>query len=153
MDDLGSTIVSGAVGGAIAGLVVTLILAAYSHVDAKLQRREQISHIREMIATERANIYDIPRFEPLPDGTTPDLNSVRYAMFEYLHRELELALDGRSSEITFDEKRQIRRVFVVYNLLRDKGPDKPPDGLNFYSGIFSRLEEIEWLKLPRREDE
>ena len=150
MGDVGNSIISGGAGGAIAGLVVTLILAAYSHVDAKLQRREQISHIREMIATERANIFDVRGFEPLPDGTSPDLNSVRYVMFEYLRRELELALDGRSSEITFDEKRQIRRVFVVHDLLREKAPNKTPDGLNFYSGIFSSLEEIEWLKFPRR---
>ena len=68
--------------------------------------------------------------------------------------ELELALDGRSSEITFDEVRQIRRIFVVDDLIRDRAPDRAPDrspeGSRHYDKIFGDLEKIEWLKLPKR---
>ena len=67
-----------------------------------------------------------------------------------MRRELELSLDGRSSEITFDEIRQIRRVFVVDDLLRNKAQDKFPMGLRHYDQIFGGLEKIEWLKLPER---
>ena len=153
MDEVINSIISGASGGAIAGLVVTLILASYRQVDAKLRRREQISHIRTIIAVERANIYAILEFDSLPGGIEIDSNSARYAHFEYLRRELELALDGRSSEITFNEIRQIRRVFIRHDLIRNAVPDRLPEGLTFYNGIFQSLEEIEWLKLPRVETE
>lgn len=56
MDDLGNSIISGVAGGAIAGIVVSAILAAYRLVAAKWRRREQISHIREMIANEHRYI-------------------------------------------------------------------------------------------------
>ena len=88
-----------------------------------------------------------------PDGPKLDSKQVRYAHFDGLRRELELALDGRSSEITFDEIRQIRRVFIRHDLIRNAAPDRLPEGLTFYNSIFQRLEEIEWLELPRDETE
>ena len=154
MGDVGNSIISGAAGGAIAGLVVTLILAAYSFGEAKLRRNEQIRHLQEMIANDRAHIYDIPEQTDAPlDPNRPSPDAFRYILFDGMRRELELALDGRSSEITFDEIRQIRKAFILHDLLRDKAPGKHPEGLAFYNDIFKELEEIGWLELPSREDE
>ena len=154
MGDLGHSIVSGVAAGFIAGLMVAIVLAANRWIDENQLRNEQIRHVRELIASERANMYSVSeQFDPLPDGSHLDLNMVRYAHFDFLRKELDLALDGRSSEITFDEIRQIRRVFIRHDLIRSAAPDRLPEGLTFYNGIFQSLEEIEWLKLPRVETE
>ena len=149
---MGNGIISGAAGGAIAGIVVSIILAAYRLIVAKCQRRDQINHIREMITNDREQVYGSPDEEnALSEPNRPSSDEFRYTYFSGMRRELELALDGRSSEITFDEIRQIRRIFVVDDLLRRKAPDKCPTGLRHYDKIFGDLEKIEWLKLPKRE--
>ena len=151
MDEVGNGIISGAAGGAIAGIVVTVILGASRLVVAKWRRRNQINHIRDMIANERAQIYVVTEQTDLPaDSNRPTSDAFRYTYFDGMRRELKLALDGRSSEITFDEIRQIRRVFVLDDLLRSKASGKPPVGLKHYNNIFGDLEKIEWLKLPKR---
>ena len=141
MDEVGNSIISGAAGGAIAGIVVSIILAAYRLIVAKCQRRDQINHIREMITNDRERVYGFLDEENAPsDPNRPSFDEFRYAELVGMRRELELALDGRSSGITFDEIRQIRRVFVLDDLLRRKAPDKLPTGLHHYDNIFGDLE-------------
>ena len=140
------------IGGAAAGLVVSALLELRERVAAKLRRREQIRHIREMIANGRARIYGVPDpFRPLPDGFKGELDSnlVRYRMFEGLRKDLDLALDGRSSEITFDEIRQVRVVFLMDDLIRRDAPGRLLS-LEIYDDIFEEWEQIKWLKLPSR---
>ena len=149
MDEVGSGIISGATGGAIAGLVVSVILGAYRLIAAKCRRKDQVKHIREMITNDREQLYGVFDEETASvDRPSPDV--FRHALFGGMRRELESALDGRSSEITFDEIRQIRRTFVVDDLLRRKTPDSHPKGLRHYDGIFGELEKIAWLELPKR---
>ena len=146
-------VISGIISGAVAGLVVSAILAAYTLVSADLRRKEQVGHIREMIASERSEIYSMPeRIDPLPSGTELSPNDFRYAIFRGFRTELELALKDRSPEITFDERRKILRVFAVHDLIINSAPEKVPD-LGFYNNIFGQWEEIDWLKLPKREPE
>ena len=150
-EQVGNSIISGAVGGAIAGLVVSVILGASKLIVAKWRRRNQINHIREMIANDRELVYGVCYEENLPvDPHRPSPDAFRHTFLDGMRRELELALDARSSEITFDEIRQIRRVFVVDDLLRSKAPGKPPVGLKYYDNIFGGLEKIEWVRLPKR---
>ena len=155
IDQVSNSIISGAAGGAIAGLVVSILLAGYGLIVAKWRRRDQIKHIREMVTNEREQLYSIFDEESVPaDPLAPSSDVFRYVMFQGMRRELELALNGRSSEITFDEVRQIRRIFVGDGLIRDRAPDRAPDrspeGSRHYDKIFGDLEKIEWLKLPKR---
>ena len=151
IDQVSNGIISGAVGGAIAGLVVSILLAGYGLIVAKWRRKDQIKHIREMVTNEREQLYSIFDEENAPaDPLRPSSDAFRYAAFQVMRRELELALDGRSSEITFDEVRQIKRIFVVDDLIRDRDPDRSPEGFRHYDNIFGDLEKIEWLKLPKR---
>ena len=150
-DEVGNGIISGIAIGAIAGLVVSIILGAYRLIAAKCRRKDQIKHIREMITNDREQVYRIFDEESAPaDPHRPSSDAFRSALFDGMRRELELALDGRSSEITFDEIRQIRRIFVVDDLVRRKAPDNYPKGLTHYDHIFGELEKIEWLKLSKR---
>lgn len=151
MDGVGSGIISGATAGAIAGLVVSIILGVYRLIAAKCRRKDQVRHIREMITNDREQLYGVFDEETAsvdPNRPSPDV--FRHALLGGMRRELEPALDGRSSEITFDEVRQIRRTFVVDDLLRSKTPDSYPEGLRHYDGIFGELEKIAWLELPQR---
>lgn len=146
MDDL----VNGIISGAIAGLVVSVILGAYRLIVAKCRRKDQIEHIREMITNERETIYsvEVGNIPAEPFGPTPD--AFRYILFSGIHQELELSLDGRSSEITFDESRQIRRAFVVHDDLYRRLPTGHyPEGVFLYDRVFEQLENIDWLKLPK----
>ena len=104
-----------------------------------------------MVTNEREQLYRIFDEESAPadpDRPSPDL--FRYVAFQGMRRELDLALDGRSSEITFDEVRQIRRIFVVDDLIRDRGSGGAPEGFHHYDKVFGDLGKIEWLKLPKR---
>ena len=150
MEELGNAILSGAAGGAIAGIVVAFILGASRWIAVKRRRQDEIDHIREMITNDRRGIYDVSVESAPGDPFTLNCDVVRYALFDGMRRELEFALDGRSSEITFDEIRQIRRVFVRDDLLESKAPGRSPEGLRYYDGIFADLEKIDWLKLPPR---
>ena len=151
MDGVGNSIIVGSAGGAIAGLVVSIVLGAYRLFVSKYRRKDQIRHIREMITNDREQIYGIFDDEGAPtDPYRPSSDAFRYTLLQGMRRELELALDGRSSEITFDEIRKIRRVFVLDDLLRCKAPDRFPEGLRHYTKIFEDLEKIEWLRLPER---
>ena len=151
MDEVGSSIISGAAGGAIAGVVVSIILGAYRLIVVKRRRKDQIKHIREMITNDREQLYGDFEEEGAPaDPNRPSSDEFRYVLFGGMRRELELALDGRSPEITFDEIRQVRRIFVFDDLIRQRAPDKYPEGLRHYDQIFGELEKVEWLKLPKR---
>ena len=78
------------------------------------------------------------------------LDQIRYEIFNYMRRELDLALDSRASEITFDEIREVRRVWVIDDLIKGvEGSPRIPD-LKVLEHIFERLDEIKWLKLPER---
>ncbi|MCE2405718.1 MAG: hypothetical protein J4F43_11255 [Dehalococcoidia bacterium] len=143
-------ILNGIISGVAAGVVVSVILGCYGLVDSKLKRREQISHIREMIATDRAQIYGVPEDTDLPsDPNRPPSSAFRYVLFDGMRRELQLALDGRSSELTFDEIRQVRRAFILSDLLKQQAPNSHPVGMRYYDQIFEALEQIAWLKLPK----
>ena len=151
VNGVGNEIIFGATGGAIAGLVVSIALGAYRLIVTRIRRRDQIRHIREMIVNDREHIYgEFEEGSMPPDPHRPSPNLFRWAIFGGMRRELELALDGRSSEITFDEIRQVRRIFIRDDLIRERAPDKSPDGLRHYDQIFGELEEVEWLKLPKR---
>ena len=104
-----------------------------------------------MLTNERAQIHGIREQTGLPaDPNRPSPDAFRNTLFQGMRRELELALDGRSSESTFDEIRQIRRVFVVDDLLRRQAQGSHPIGMRHFDKIFRDLEEVEWLKLPKR---
>ena len=145
-------ITSGAIAGAIAGIVVSIVLGLYRLTAAWFRRRSQIKHIRALIADNRDNVYGRPdEISNLPEvSVSPD--AIRYEIFAFMREELEKTLDKRSSEITFDEISQIRHIFIRDNLVKEGAPVRStlPQGLKYYDGIFSDLEQIAWLRLPRR---
>ncbi len=143
-------IVNGIISGTIAGLTVFILLGVYRQIAKQLRRQGQISHTREIIVSGREQIYGISGESDPTDPHKPSPDNFRYVFFQAMRRELELALDSRSSEIAFDEIREIRRTFISDDLIRGSAPDKHPTGLQHYHNIFGDLEKIEWLKLSKR---
>ena len=151
MDEVGNGIIAGAVAGTIAGIMVSMLLTARRVIVARCRRRDQTNYIREMITTGREQVYGVPDEDNDPsDPSKPNADDFRYIYFDSMRRELDLALDGRATEITFDEIRQVKRMFVLDDLFKSKVPDRRPIGLRHYDNIFGGLEKIEWLKLPQR---
>ena len=128
------------------------MLGVYRLFVSIFRRKNQIKHIGTMIANDRDRILNVSddTIDAAADHQMPSLDAVRYTLFKGMRRELELALDGRSSEVTFDEIRQIRRVFVRDDLFKSTGPDRIPNNLLYYDNIFGDLENLKWLKLPNR---
>ena len=142
-------IVNGIASGAAAGLVVSGVLGLVALVVKRWKRCNQARHIRGIMTSGKESIYSVSEESAPRDPEKPPPEAFRYLHFEYMRREAELALDGRSSEITFDEIRQIRRLFIVDDLIR-RADLNPNPSLQFYHNFFGDLKKIKWLKLPER---
>ena len=68
---------------------------------------------------------------------------MRKAFFDDLQRQLESALVGRSSRLTYDEIQQVNITFIGLHKLN---PDFVPNE-GWYIEKFHKAESIKWLKL------
>ena len=155
-----STIIDNIITGIIAGVSAGLILSAFSYVnqyiDHKLERREQIEYIRQIVEKFQEDILSVHQIlsDPgAPSVLTEDPNAIhqlRWEIIEYTNEEVVKALDGRANTLTFDEKKQVRDAFGLYNIFRPGGDLGDRNLLLVeaqYHDIFDKLESIEWLEV------
>lgn len=82
----------------------------------------------------------------MPDDTIIHEEAVRTYEYEAMQRHVRSALDGRASQLTFDEVWQLERVFEIGY------PDPRWLSYSQIDQVFAFLESLDWLELEPRPD-
>ena len=149
-----TTVLEGIIIGTSAGLITGIILGALG--GAKLviprwaERRIQIRHLADEIERFRSLVYEARDldFTGHPIGQVFSKETVRTAYLNDLHRQVKDVLSGRAERLSFDEKKQIRDAFSIFDL----HPEWIPNDSSC-DKIFDDLEELKWLHLSPRQHE
>ena len=149
-----TTVLEGIIIGASAGLITGIILASLSGTKIVIQRwaerRSQIRHLATELERFRSLVYEARDLDLTghPVGQVYSKETVRKAYLDDLHQQVKGILTGRADRLSFDEKKEIRDAFSIFDLHpqwipNDSGCDK----------IFDDLEAIRWLHLSPRQRE
>ena len=113
----------------------------------RIERREQVLHLRRTIERAKDEIYDASDldFTNSPIGRMVPRDEVRKARLQWLHQQVMQILLGRASRLNFDETQEIKQAFNMLEL----HPNWIPNDSG-YDGIFNQLESAEWLGLTPR---
>ena len=132
-------IIDGILIGVGSGVVLSLLSAVVLFVSRWKRRRNQIQYIRSLIFDFRRKILAA---EPFRDYTRQD---VQKAYFDDMKRQLSAALEGRATELSFDEVNAIKTIVVGF---ADLFPQLILNEEGYNKQIFFKLEAVKWLKLP-----
>ena len=137
-------IIEGIVIGVSSGIILSLVFLAKDITNKFVERREQIRYLSNLIAKSRDRIHDA-KTEYFPE-VKKEVTRAEFCKMYYdeMRKELEPVLKHRSSRLSYDEIKEVRKVFFTdlfpNAVLNEKG----------YEGMFKELESIKWLKLPSR---
>lgn len=142
-------ICSGIVIGVSVGLTTAIILSLGSWLiewyDDHQERRDQVRYFAEIIEVYRDSIFNAEA-KRMPDDTIIHEEAVRTYEYEAMQRHVRSALDGRASQLTFDEVWQLERVFEIGY------PDPRWLSYSQIDQVFAFLESLDWLGLEPRPD-
>ena len=138
--------------GIVIGIVIALILGIYDWTRKKLRRREQIWHIRRFTRDAEQNIQEA---KPLivGEGNAPraNIDEVRFVIYKGLIRDLTLALEDRSGELSYTQKYDLKYFIAGQDAITSIFPqNKIPSEIKFYEEhVFKRLHSLKWLELTK----
>ena len=138
--------------GTATGIVIAIILGIYGVIRKSVRRREQVSYIRNLVSggiSRIRSVKDEPEIISIPKANIEiSVHAIRATYYQEMRGDVESALTHRSTELTYDRKKQIRKGFFIIDFALEKGKEKEkvPD-MNIYECGFKELEGIEWLKL------
>ena len=141
-----SSLVNNIIGGFASGVAVAIVVGSYFRINRCFLRRNQVRYFREVVSKSVNEVRgDEERGEiltPVPNRTVnPDqLHQVRY---ESMRRTLNAAVNGRSSELKYDELCQLDQALYVINWLIDEGNGISKEA---FDQAIDRLKSIDWLK-------
>ena len=130
----------------MAGLVLAAFLGFVRQRRQDRERREQILYFAELINRFREIIVD-DKWPRRPDLQGESLEIARRAIFRYMCEYLDRRLEGRATQLTFDERESLWRRIRLYT---DFGyvnlPRLNPEDIQAF---FEDLDTIEWLELTK----
>ncbi len=144
-------IVEGLIVGVGAGITVALILEARRRLARRLDRREQISFIRELVADKMRDILTARELPPPPGGHGPvPADHVRFAHFCELRDALDVALTSRVEAPGYKEVSSLRAVLAHLNtmLTNLSLQERKTLPLEIANSLRENLLELDWLGLP-----
>ena len=162
MDSMNS-IASSALAGVIAALTATAILGVASYIRRWAARRQAIKHLQHLFTQGREGVLKAEEQQlDSTDRRIPE-DTVRAARYNVMLKELEVALDKWSIDLSYDQRQKIIAAFDWYNLraflVEEDLPgafrlEKMPDGvwignlrLETARKKFHNLRSVKWLKL------
>ena len=147
VDTLLEGISIGASAGLISGLILGLLHWQKGVIQRSRERREQIQHLAKTLEQTRDLIYSTSDVDLTdhPIGRKIPRDEVRQAQLQWLYKQIQQMLLGRSSRLSFDEIQAVKSVFNTVEL----HPNWVPND-NGYYGIFTQLESLEWLRMNQR---
>ena len=139
------SILGGAVAGVIAGAILTVSSWALQETKDSAERQDQIQTLASLISDYEYQMMFISKGGRIQIGAKSvevTRDEVRKAKYDDLKRQVESLLEGRATQLSYDEKRDIRLAFGLSDLY-------PEVRFNdFYSReMFAELEALEWLDL------
>ena len=146
MDWFTGNVADGIVSGVSTGIVLAAFFGVVDCIRSRRRRADQIRYLDNLIADHQDEILgvhaDIPHPEPAGDPIT--VAQQQHLYYGALLRQLEAALSGRASQLTYDEIGSVRSIFWgVYGRLL---PDRPwPE--EWYVMMLQSAESIQWLGL------
>ncbi len=146
-------VIGGIVSGVAAGIVLSGFFWLIGEQRRRSERKEQIQYMASLIATYRERLYK-------PDwGVGPPIeneigkNIFRKTMFEQMKDQINTALDGRCSRLSFDEINQLRRMINNLSSITDNWSASELNWTDAFCGkLFAWAESFEWLDLPKGPD-
>lgn len=149
------SIVEGIVSGVATGIVLAIVFGVRQQVLIYRERKDQIQHLAILISTYRERMYRItypvPGIEPPSTDVGKDI--FRKVTFEQMKKEINAALDGRCSRLSFDEIYELRRSINDWSSITDNWKEPKLQWTDVFCGnIFGALAAIKWLKLPKGPD-
>ena len=148
-----STLLGSILAGAVAGVIAGTILAASSWTLQKAQdraeRQNQIQTLSALISDYENQILLINeggRFQLGDKVVEVTRDELRKAKYDYLKGRVDSLLDGRASQLSYDETQDVRRAFGLSDLY----PQAILSDGN-YREMFAQLEALKWLDLEYRE--
>ena len=148
--ELNSSVILGNVlAGAVAGVIAGTILAFSSYLVRALrdrtERKDQIQTLAALISDYENQVLSITegiRVQFRDKLVHYNRDEYRKAKFDYLQREVYSLLEGRASQLSYDERHGVRRAFSVSEL--------HPKAIftdEQYRATFAQLQALEWLNL------
>ena len=151
-------VAEGLIIGVGAGLTTTLILGMYHWFSRFLERREQITYIREFIDTQSRFILDAIDVVPSEILGLIPADRVRFVYFSELQSELQVALSTRVTALTYKEVSSLQRVLThierVMKELVVKGLpliEHRTMPLYIAQSVYKQFQDLIWLGLPKKE--
>jgi len=144
VSDFFNNFTPGLFSGVASGLVLALFFGLRDYVRKRLERRDQVKYVSELIVKFRNKIFETTEgvlFEDTGQGFSK--HYVRKLHFDSLRKQLESVLEGRSSRLTFDETQQVNDIFLEFHTL---DPELMPDE-QWYRKKFGQAAAINWLRV------
>ena len=142
---VGSQILTGILVGVFSGAILSGSHFAIKRIDDRLERQDQVRYFATLFAEYREWIYAAEP-EPTPYGYTIRRQAVRTYRYEAMKRHMKSALDGRASQLAFDERHDLELVCRIGDVYPRWLDDAQIDA------VFNHLESIHWLGLTPRTD-
>ena len=141
---ISAKIIEGVVIGVSSGLILSLFVWVKDFANKRVERREQIKYLAQLIAKYRDLIYNAETVYLPPMNREVQRSEFCKAYYEDMRRQLEAAFQNRTSRLSYDEIKKVRDAFYTdlfpTVVLNDKA----------YNNIFEELKSIKWLKLLPR---
>ena len=149
-----TAVLEGIIIGTSAGLITGIILGTLSGtklvIQRRAERRTQIRHLATELERFRSLVYEARDLDLSGHtlGQVFSKETVRTAYLNDLHQEVKGILAGRAERLSFDEKKEIRDAFSIFDLYPQWVPND-----SSCDKIFDDIEEMRWLHLSPRQRE
>ena len=115
-------------------------------------RRDQIQYLHALIMKARKTIYSATDLsKPFRTEEVVSKHDVRVTLYRAMRRDLSAVLEGRASQLSFDEKASITSPCIPIDWVTETHNKLPP--FQLYTTMFSEWEKQAWLNLPAYDGE
>ena len=141
------SVFSGATGGIVAGLVLAAFFEWVRRRREGRERGEQILYLARLINSFRLIIVD-DNWPRRPDEPDEFLENAKRGIFRHMCETLNRRVDGRATQLTFDERDSLWRRISLY-IGANGNLNVPRLTTEEMHNFFESLDAIEWLELAK----
>lgn len=140
-------LLEGIVGGTASGVVIAIILNWYEKAQKKQRHKEQVRYLSSLIREAKRQIRNANTPAAVKGEVVATPEQVRSIIYESLLRDLNLALEGRSGDLPYTQRHDLKRFIIHQQALLALIPNnKVLEGMTFYENhVFTPLSALTWL--------
>ena len=129
----------GAVGGVVAGLILTVAVRFWDRFRERREREAEIERLADTLTEYRARVYEISDDEVVVNGVIWSKRLYRLNLCRELFEKLDRSLE-RSSRLAFDETEDLVAIKREFETDRYGSPRS-------FVELFEAVESLSWLTL------